>query len=118
MYPRKEAVLDHTLPDVPCRRRSVHDVTRLEFCRDIRNDDGHARREFEEIVRRFGRRYQDQSRGWSWVAPALVRVHDQADKERLVVPGTMRLQPAPADRLRARLDERTIVIESGGAAAR
>jgi hypothetical protein len=110
--------LDHKLLDVPRHRRSVHEVTRLEFCRDIRNDDGHARREFAEIVRHFGRMYENQSRGWSCDAPTLVRVHDEAGKERLVVMGTMRLHHARGILSRSPLDERTIVIESGRAAAR
>jgi hypothetical protein len=118
MYLRKEAVLDHKLPDVPRRRRSVHEVTRLEFCRDIRNDDGHARREIEEIVRRFGRMYENQLRGWSCVAPALVGIHDEADKEGLVALGTMRLHHARRIVSGSPLDDRMIMIESGGAAAR
>jgi hypothetical protein len=110
--------LDHKLLDVPRRRRSVHEVTRLEFCRDIRNDDGHARREFAEIVRRFGRMYENQSRGWSCDAPALVRVHDEADKEGLVVLGTKRLHDGRRSVSGPPLDDRMIVIESGEAAAR
>jgi hypothetical protein len=96
----------------------VHEVTRLEFCRDIRDDVDHARREFEEVVRRFGRMCEAQSRGWSFEAPALVRDHDEADKERLVVMGSMRLHHARRIATGPPLDERTIVIESGEAAAR
>jgi hypothetical protein len=96
----------------------VHEVTRLEFCRDIRNDVGHARREFAEIVRRVGRMYENQSRGWSCDAPALVRVHDEAGKKGLVVMGTMRLHHARGIVSRYPLGDRMIVIESGEAAAR
>jgi hypothetical protein len=110
--------LDDKLHDVPRHRSSVHEVTRLEFCRDIRDDVGHARREFEEVVRRFGRMYEGQSRGWSSDAPALVRDHDEADKERLVVMGSMRLHHARRIVTGCPRDERMIVIESGEAAAR
>lgn len=110
--------MDHKLVDVPRRGRSVHEVTRLEFCRDIRDDVGHARREFEEVVQRVGRMYEGQSRGWSSDAPALVHDHDEADKERLVVMGSMRLHHARRIVTGSPLDEWMIVIESGEAAAR
>ena len=110
--------MDHKLHDVPRRRRSVHDVTRLEFCRDIRNDGGHARREFEEIVRRFERRHENQSRGWPYAAPALVGVHDDADKEVLEVLGSIRPHAVRQVVFGSPLAERTTVIESGGATAR
>ena len=110
--------MGHKLHDVPRRRRSVHDVTRLEFCTDIRNDDGHARREFEEIVQRFERRYENQSRGWSYAVPALVGVHDEADKEVLEVLGSIRPHAVRLLGSGSPLAERMTVIESAGAAAR
>jgi hypothetical protein len=74
----------------PC----VHHVTRLEFCRNIREDGGHAWREFEEvIVPRFGRVYENRSRGFWCDARTLLRVHTDAEKEGLVILGSIHLHP-------------------------
>jgi hypothetical protein len=73
---------------------SVHHVTRLEFCKNIRHDGGHARREFEEvIVPRFGRMYENRSRGYWCDARTLLRVHRDAEKEGLVILGSIHLHP-------------------------
>jgi hypothetical protein len=87
-FPRSFALL------VGWSETRVHHVTRLEFCRNIREDGVHARREFEEvIVPRFGRVYENRLRGFWCDARTLLRVHTDAEEEGLVILGSIHLHP-------------------------
>jgi len=64
----------------------VHDVTRLEFCRDFPHHGNHARRECDGVTApRFGCKQENQWRGHWFDVPTLLCVHGEADTKGQVI---------------------------------